>query len=673
MTETEILNNNFHKLLKDNNIEECKKIIEENPQILRTALHIEDDNPKNYFHDAASLVLQYKNKELYEYILNNHLKELQFNQDGEIINSQLIAEILISSNHEYLDIFLNHTNVKDIDWNNSINNSSPLIEAINFNFSYKVLSQLIKLGVSPIKSNPYSENAFTACAKNGDIDVYNIININEAINNPELDVDLVINRSIQYNNTPIFDVLFKKSSKSLDELFELAVEFKTTRILQAIILENSFLPGSEQLNELTEIITYTYETKEDCEAAVFLLDFLSTVKVKFEKFLNSDNKNIWNLAIDNNNIILVDKLLTIPEIINQKDLEGNTPLMYALERRMHKIADKILEHKPNVNIKNKHGDSALIFAAKNNMSYLVEPLIELNAFTYEKNKKNETPLYWSTNHQNFSMTAKLLWAGAPIATNSFTIQQKIMTGQIDLSGSVHMENKDMDESLLNNFKALVQLGFNLNALSEQGYTFPMHFVVNNHIRNFASILECYFDPNQQKDDGNSLLMEAIKQTNPLFVNLLVQRFGTEIDLALKNDLGQNAVDIAIESSNVNALWQILNKTDNVSQDMILKSIPLLLECQDYSIEQLMDLTSNIAISLDQIHTSTGEDMWFTAIRRKSIEDIKFLIVNFEEGPDFQYLNKENESIEDIINSTKDKDFKDDVLHILSPRKKLKNC
>ena len=47
----------------------------------------------------------------------------------------------------------------------------------------------------------------------------------------------------------------------------------------------------------------------------------------------------------------------------------------------------------------------------------------------------------------------------------------------------------MDEMLLNNFKALVHIGFNLNAKSEQNLTFPMHFVVNNHIKPNCKVLQ----------------------------------------------------------------------------------------------------------------------------------------------------------------------------------------
>ena len=45
------------------------------------------------------------------------------------------------------------------------------------------------------------------------------------------------------------------------------------------------------------------------------------------------------------------------------------------------------------------------------------------------------------------MVAKLLWAGAPIATNSLTVQNKIITGQISLTGEFHMDNRNMDEML----------------------------------------------------------------------------------------------------------------------------------------------------------------------------------------------------------------------------------
>lgn len=664
----------LYELIKNNNVAEYKQIIDANPELLTTRLNIETDNPNTYFQDAASLCVEFNNKEIFQHILDNHLQNIQVKEDDVIFNSQLIGEMISQQNFEFINLFLAHPKVtKDaLDWNDCVHNTTPLCLAINNNCDYATIRKFFELGISPTKKNTFGENAFTSCAKNGDINIYDILNQNNAIDEQDLDIDLIINRSIQYNNAPVFDEIVKKSDKSLDDLFELAIQFKTTQILQTIIMEDSFLPGSDQLNSLTEIVTYVYDNDYDHEAAIFLLDFLCTVKVKFERFLNDEGENIWNLAIDNNNLYLIKKLLEIPEIINQKDADGRTPLMYALDKRMHKMADLILENNPNVNIKDKFGNTALLYATQQNISYLVDPLLKLNAFTFEKNKKGETPLYWATFHRNFPMVAKLLWAGAPIATNSLTVKNKVLTGQVDLAGHVDMDSRDMDESLLNNFKALVHTGFNLDAISEQGLTFPMHFVVNNHISNFASILECYFNPNQQKEaDGNTILMECAARTNPMFANLFIKKFGTEIDAIVENDLGQTAIDVAIEKNNHQVLWMILNQTSNIDEVIVAKSVPSLLESQCYSLEEITELCDSVELNIQDILTSDLEDMWFTAIRKESIEDIKFLIVNFSEGPSFTHKNKDGKTIEDVLKSLSNEDFKQTATHILSPRKKPK--
>lgn len=671
---SENIGQTLFELISNNDIEGYKKIIDENPSLLNSQLNIEHENLNIYFHDAASLVVEFNNKELFQYILDNHIDQLQVIEGDDIFNSQLISEMLVQKKYDLVNTFLEHPKVTPelLDWNNSAHNSNPLILAIDNGFDYPTINKFFKLGIDPIQCNSLGENSFTACSKNGDINVYDIINANNAIDDKNLDIDLVINRAIQYNNAPVFDELIQKSNKSLDELFTLAVQFKTTQILQTIILEDSFLPGSQQLHELTEIITYVYDNEHDHNSVIFLMDFLCNVKVKFEKFVNDENQNIWNLAINNKNMPLVEKLSVIPEIINQRDADGRTPLMYALDRKMNKMAEHILAQKPNVNIKDKQGNTALIYAAQHGMSYLIDPLIELNAFTYEKNKNGETALYWATKHQNFPMVAKLLWAGAPIATNSLTIKNKILTGEVDLAGNVHMNNRDLDDMLLNNFKTLVQIGFNLDALSEQGLTFPMHFVVNNHIANFASILECYFDPNQQKEvDGNTILMECASKTNPMFCTLFIKRFGTEIDAQVENDIGETAVDIAIKHNNIQGLWLILNQAGNVDAEVVEKAMPHLLSSQLFSMEELLNLCDQVDVQLQNIKTINHEDMWFSAIRRENLDDIKFLIVNFEEGPNFQEKNSENLTIEGLIEKSKDKDFKQDVLRILSPRKKLK--
>lgn len=617
-------------------------IIKENPAILKESLQNYDIDDKGDFsyllNDMASLISYYYCDDVFKFVLDNYHQELQ--------ESIFFDSLLKNKDEEMMNVFLEHPNFSKFELDMCIINNSFVTTAIKNGWSNEYLQKFIDAGSDVTLTNSYGDNAFVTCATKGDVNIYNILNKNNDIKN--VDVDVVLNAATRNNNAPIFDEVMPHTKTPLDVFFDQAIFQKQTQILSTIIFEESFMPGGEQLNDLIKVVSYNYSDEADSKAAVTLMDFLVTVKIPFNKFVDKENNNIWNLALDNHNTRLISLLLQMPGMINLQDSKGRTPLMYAISKRNHKQIDMILEFNPKLNIEDFFGDTALIACARQNLVGYVPKLIEAGANVYHRNGKDETALYWACHYKDFEAVTKLLWAGAPLADNTKELTSNTKAAAVDSQGNVQTFDLK-NTSTLNNFATLVELGFNLNVLNEDGDTLPMHFIKNNQINNFSSICECFFNPNQiSSEDGSTLLIEAVKKSNPRFLELLFKKFSDDLDAGIKDKNDMDALDYAIGYRNHFGIWQILNKANNIDSSKIVEAMPVLLGSREYSMESLLAICDEYNILLQDVLTDKNEDMWLIALKRGSQEDLDFLFETFEEGPNYKLMDSNGHTFRDIL-------------------------
>lgn len=639
------------------NTAQAISIIDENPAILRES--IGGDDISYSLNDMASLIVFYACDDVLKHVVEKHTEEIQ--------NSLLMENILANKETEALNIVFNSPSFSALNLDLSIINNSFLTTAIKYGWDKEYIQKFMDAGSSPVLTNTFSENAFVACAEKGDVNIFNILNRNNAIKDPSLNVDNILHAAVRHNNAPVFDEVLPFTKTSLDVFFHHAISLKQTQILTTIVYEDRFLPGADQLNDLIKVVTYNYAEEEDYNASICLMDFLCTVKVPFQKFIDKDSNNVWNLALDNQNQSFIERLLSMPELLNIQDAKGRTPIMYSLLKRNHVQAEMLLQYKPKLNIEDNLGDTPLIACCRHNMPTLVEGLIDGGANVYHRNGKDETAMYWACHYKNFGTVARLLWAGAPISDNTKELTKNLKTGSVSPNGS--FEAFDKSENVqLNNFAALVDMGFNLNALNEKGETFPMHFLKNNQIHNFSSICECHFNPNQvSPDDGSTLLIEAVKKTNPRFLNLLFNKFSGKIDAGAIDNNNMDALDYAIGYRNPNAIYKILTEANNVNRTKVAEAFPILLSSSNYKMESLLKLADFYEVQLQDVITEKNEDMWLVAVNRGDKEDVEFLFEEFEEGPNYDLVNSSGQNFLDLLKH-KDINFVSSFKELLSQKK-----
>ena len=151
----------------------------------------------------------------------------------------------------------------------------------------------------------------------------------------------------------------------------------------------------------------------------------------------------------------IDILEENPNFLNQKDANGDTPLMLAIKSaKRHntsaELIDLLLYKRADVNISNDNGITPLHLASMYNVSRLVQKLINKRAIIDAKDIKNNTPLiYACMNNDGINVVKLLISNGANInlkgeggntplhiasSKNNFVIVEELFKNNVDTSG-----------------------------------------------------------------------------------------------------------------------------------------------------------------------------------------------------------------------------------------------
>jgi ankyrin repeat protein len=101
-----------------------------------------------------------------------------------------------------------------------------------------------------------------------------------------------------------------------------------------------------------------------------------------------------------------------PNLVNARDLNGNTALMVAMENRDIEWVGHLLRQGANTNQTSKSGETPLILASKLGMQDVVTWLLGLGARVDETNRSGETALIVAVRERQVPIVKLLLNAGA---------------------------------------------------------------------------------------------------------------------------------------------------------------------------------------------------------------------------------------------------------------------
>lgn len=618
--------NNYIEYLENKDFEKAHSYLKENKSILTA---FSDDG-----WNCIQLASYYNAPNIIEYCLEN--------MSSEAINSSrnplLIA--VEEKNKEALELFLNSSFSNKIDWNVCEKNGDNLIHLCIFYGLEEYIPNLINKDIDCSHINNQGVSPIQLSIEKGNQKLFDYLY--DYIDMSEKYDEVYIKKSIHSDNVTIFERLYPYSNISIDNLFNLAVGFGSVKVLSSIINDGRIILGSEQVNSVIDLMCKTYEQQEDIKAAEDIAQYLFSINIPFNKFVNQQGQSAWMLCIQNNNDYIFENLMRTSENVNIIDSEGHSPLFYAIEKNNIDFVKMLLKNKANPNQLDKSKNTPLIKAVQKNNGEIVKEILQYMPLVNEVNTNNEHALSIAVRNRRMDIVSDLIWAGGEITTNPVKMIEEKQMFFFGATGGTE-RNSYYDEENIDNFVSLVKLGFKINQVNSDGDTFLLHFIKNGYISNFSALMRCNINPNQCDSNGNSPIMCAAAKRQNEYFNAMINKF-SNIDYSVKNIYGENVYDICFKAGKSDRMEQLLLADNNITQDDLLKVAKII--AKDGSISLQSEKLKSKGFDLKSLDENDNNLLMFSLIG-KNIENFQYLVNHI--GIDVNQKNKMGHSIKDMIN------------------------
>ncbi len=619
--------NNYIKYLENEQIEEAYQYLTASSEILKQ----KSEDGWN----CIQLASYYNAPNIIRYCLENMSEDL--------INSSkhplLIA--IEEKNKDSINVFLESNFENKINWETKDKNGENLIHLSIFYGLEEYIPNLVNKGIDCSHKNNQGISPIQLSIERGNQKLFDYLN--DYINMSEKYEEVYIKKSIHSDNVTIFERLYPYSNLSVDDLFSLAVGFGSVKVLSAIINDGRIILGSEQVTSVIDLMCKSYEKEDDKKAAESIAQYLFSINIPFNKFINQQGQSAWMLCIQNNNEHIFEKLMQTSENVNVIDSEGHSPLFYAIEKNNVDFVKLLLKKKANPNQLDKGKNTPLIKAVQKNNPEIVQEILQYMPLVNEVNISNEHALSIAIKNRRMDLVSDLIWAGGEITTNPVKMIEEKQMFFFGASGSTE-RNSYYDEENIDNFVSLVKLGFKINQINSEGDTFLLHFIKNGYISNFSALMKCNINPNQTDLNGNSPLMCAASKRQNEYFNAMINKF-SNIDYNITNKYGENVYDICFKMGKAERMEKLLIADQNINQEDLKKVAKIISKDGNLSInhqkinEKGLDLTF-----LDD----NGNSLLVYALIGKNLDNFKFLINNT--SIDINNKNNLGHTIQDMVNS-----------------------
>ncbi|MCJ1270547.1 hypothetical protein MMC22_010444 [Lobaria immixta] len=235
-------------------------------------------------------------------------------------------------------------------------------------------------------------------------------------------------------------------------------------------------------------------------------------KLKRKIDLNQRDDNgktalIW--AVQRRHEVMVRLLLEKGADVKARDKKGQTALREAALNGHVAVVRLLLERRANIEAKDKDGRTALIVAALNGHEAVVRLLLEKGVNIEAKDRHGLTALMWAAWIGHEALVRLLLMEGA-------NIEAKDEYGQMALM-----------RAAMNGHEAVVRLllekGANIEAKDENGRTALMGAAMEGHEAVVRLLLETGANIEARDNRGRTTLMQAAMQGHEAVVRLLLEK------------------------------------------------------------------------------------------------------------------------------------------------------
>lgn len=625
-----------------------------------------------------TLAIDYENERIVNFLLDNMKKE--------DINNQTPyhpLQLAIDNNSYLVYNLINHDKI-DLQYKTHGNDNFLHLASVNIEDDKKdIIPLLISKGLDPFENNNSNQSAvlLSIIYKKGNVfDYYHDL--------PQFNSyydDLWIKHTIKNNDLNLFEKLLPYSTISHDELFNNASGFEHICILDSIIYNGDLIPGQKQITEIIELMCRKYDNEDEEQASLRLADFLFSIKVPFNRFVNAQGQSAWMLSVYNDNEKIFEKLVETNESVNIVDDAQYTPLFYAIQKQNLKFVKSILSKNANLAHVDRNGSTALIQAVRyGNLDIVKEILKYPNVMINEINKNEETALAIAVHRKRIDIVTELLWAGAEISKHPAKFIEENSIYQISLNGNYEKAHEEFNEVTIDNFIALSKIGLRLNAKNNNGDNFLLHFIKEGYLANFKAALKCAFDPNEIDSNGDSVLMCAMKKTHNDYALGILWKYGSKLDYSITNKQGLNIYDLASSCENSERVITLIRNDNNIDLNKFKKVLPVIIsfgnlekekESLDY-FEENKDKTFNLVLNIENLKDINNNDALMLAVINNNYNNYSWILKNTNIKIDKNHTNSDGDSLISLINNLSDEDkeqyLEDLTFYVKNKKKALKD-
>jgi ankyrin repeat protein len=270
------------------------------------------------------------------------------------------------------------------------------------------------------------------------------------------------------------------------------------------------------------------------------------------------NGSAMAYAVGNNNLEMVNVLISAGASLNGANKNGETPLMYLSDDATAEFVRELVRLGARVDARDGEGRSVLMNTVRFGSLVVVKELIAAGAKVDEKDNEGNTVLMDAARNPDADILRHLIKAGAPL-------NRKNDAGESAVSIAVHAESAE-------NLKVLIDAGATVN-LAQRDLDDALLSAARSGSLSTVKLLLKLGARATAKDDDTTVLMLAAESGTPEMIKLLIDE-GADLDAV--NNAGwtammhANAVENVRVLLNAGANMAIRNKNGESALAMAIK-------------------------------------------------------------------------------------------------------